>query len=191
MAEPQPPEFFIKTGLHVEPIATNEELWAIGLVASLWTLVEHDITVFGDVLTSYDAAAKSEFHATVSLRPRIAKVRELIYRNAAPEHRDQWLDLINRAGSMQLQRDRIIHGTWSLVQLKSGEIKGPPHLRNQMPHRASFKWNLTYETIFKTAQAIDKLIFDGFLFKIEFWDLKEPSFAPSLRQRLLKPGPRP
>ena len=110
---PKPPDFYTKTGLHVEPIASNEQLWATGLVVSLWTLVEHLISVYADALCVYDREAAKLFHSEVPLKTRIRKFRELVNQNVLPEFQPKLIDFVDRIGSMQQSRDRIVHGMWS------------------------------------------------------------------------------
>src|SRR4051812_9082073 len=100
MPTPKPPDFFTKLGLSIEPIPSNEELWATGLVAYLWNIYENHLTQYGMVLTRNDPKARRVFLESSGLKQRTKLVRELIRHNARPEYRKDWLDLINRGGSI-------------------------------------------------------------------------------------------
>lgn len=188
---PKPPEFFIKTGLSVEPIATNEELWATGLVASLWTIIETIITEYGDALTSYDARSKKRFHGDRGTRRRVRLLRVIVRRHVLPQYVPLVIDFCDRISSMQQQRDRIIHGMWGETLPKPDEDAGPPYLHEIRPNLRPFKWQLTYEDIFNVARRIDALITDMLMFKVALMQpTDQRSSHDALRRILWKPNLR-
>jgi hypothetical protein len=181
--EPKPPEFFTKTGLQVEPIPTNEDLWAIGLVAYLWGIYEAHVHQYGMILTLHDKDARRAFVATNGLRQRTRKVRELIRIYAEPNSSTEWLDLVNRGASLQIQRDRIIHGNWAQNMGAEGKPIGRPFVHDAMEIKRKYKWAVDYNGIFATARQIDKLIVDCSDFQMAKW---QPSDGGNLRASLLR-----
>jgi hypothetical protein len=188
MPAPEPPEFFAKTGLHVEPLPSNEELWAIGLVAYLWNIYSNHITEWGMILTRTDPAARRVFSETIGLKQRTRLVRELIRRNAKPEYRKQWIDIVDRGGSLQIQRDKIVHGDWAYTAATDTKPEGPKFLWDHFKAKGDYVWKLNYETIFETAKKIDKLILDCLIFRFELMRPEDgANFRPSLLRRLTSP----
>jgi hypothetical protein len=189
MPAPKPPEFFIKTGLHVEPIPSHEELWATGLVAYLWNIYANHLTEYGNVLTRTNAAARRRFTKTVGLKPRTKMVRALIRRYFKPQYRKQWTDIINRGGSLQIQRDKIVHGDWGTKWDSEARVMtGPRFLFAHFQQKGAYEWKLDYETIFSIAKQIDKLVLDCSMFSLELIRPEDGAdLRPSLLRRLIEP----
>jgi hypothetical protein len=187
---PKPPEFFIKTGLYCEPIESNEVIWATGLVARLWTGIEHEIALLGDVLTSYDARSKTIFHNQRGTKRRIRTVRALVRRKVQLRHQRELLSIIDRISSMQQQRDRIIHGSWGRF------LDGPdqtPFLTEHKPPFETYKWDATYNIIFAVAHKIDRILIDLQDLRIRHFEANDDPTIFShvtLRRILRKPFPR-
>lgn len=151
MPAPKPPEFYTKTGLHVEPAPSNEELWATGLVAYLWNIYANHITEYGMALTRADPAARKVFLETIGLKQRTRLVRELIRRYAKPEYQKQWTDLINRGGSLQIQRDKIIHGDWGYTLANNARRPALP-IRS-LPNQRKIRVEIRLRNDFSSSQA--------------------------------------
>lgn len=190
--EPKPPDFYTKTGLHVEPIPTHEDLWAIGLVAYLWGLYEANLHSYGMVLTSYNPAARRVFMQTKGLRQRARMIRELILVHGEPGSRKEWTALVNRGSSLQIQRDRIVHGNWAVRAGENGLPKGRPFIHDTMQIKGRYRWTVDYNGIFDTARQIDKLIVDCIDFQSAKWQPKDgTNLRASLLRRLMPPIHRP
>jgi hypothetical protein len=180
---PKPPEFYIKTGLQIEPIPTNEDIWAIGLVAYLWGIYEAHLHSYGMLLTRHDKDARRIFKETIGLRQRHRMVRVLIRRNAKSEYHKEWTNLINRGGSLQIQRDKIIHGNWASLMSKDGKPAGKPFIHDAMERKGKYKWTVDYNGIFETARQIDRLVIDCIFFQMALW---EPKDGTGIRASLLR-----
>jgi hypothetical protein len=190
MAAPKPPEFYIKTGLHIEPIPSNEELWATGLVAHLWNIYSNHLTEYGNVLTRTDQASRRVFRETIGIKQRVKLVRALIRRYAKPEYHKQWIDIIDRGGSLQIHRDKIVHGDWggAPYDVATKEIVGVKHLYDHFQQKGDYTWKLDYDAIFNVAKQIDKLVLDCFLFSMELMRPEDgDDVRPSLLHRLVSP----
>lgn len=187
---PKPPDFYLQTGLHVEPIASNEELWAIGLVATLWNHIERDIAVIADALTSYDRAAKIQFRAAQTMDNRLRLLRSTIKLKVLPEYTPILLRFVDRIGSMLAQRDKIIHGAWSH---RMDEDETRRFIGSAAPNRKPFRWTLSYERIFKVARQMDRLIADILVFQTSLLkpnDRPEAFSHDTLRHTLKEQGPQ-
>jgi hypothetical protein len=190
MPAPKPPEFFIKTGLHIEPIPSNEELWATGLVAHLWNIYSNHITEYGNVLTRTDPAARRDFTETIGIKQRTKMVRELIRTYAKLEYRKQWTEIINRGGSLQIQRDKIVHGDWAGGYWPGAQQDNfrPKFLYDHFQRKSDYEWKLDYDSIFNVAKQIDKLILDCTMFSFELMRPEDGGdVRPSLLRRLIAP----
>jgi hypothetical protein len=195
MSAPKLPDFhFTHFGLHIQPFASDEELWAIGLVAMLWNHVERSIAVIADALTAYDPKLKLEVRAIKTMDRRLGKLREIIVLKVLPEHIPTLLSFVNRIGSMLAQRDKIIHGAWVKNINQIDPAKYPSkHLINSTPYQKEFKWSLTYERIFKVASQIDRLILDIHEYQESLFDPStdrlEAFSHDTLRHTLKERGP--
>lgn len=190
MRTPEPPDFYIQTGLHVEPIASNAELWAIGLVATLWNQIERDVSLIAEALTFYDRATRTQFRAAQTMDNRLRLLRSIIKLKVLPEYAPSLLRFVDRMGSMLAQRDKIIHGAWTY---RMDEDESRRFLTNAAQHRKPFKWTLNYERIFKVAQQMDRLIADIALFQmslIKRGDRAEAFSLDTLRHTLKEQGPQ-
>lgn len=185
---PKPPDFFTKTGLHLEPIPSNEELWATGLVTHLWTIWENHLTEYGRVLTMHDPAARKVFRKQKSLKTKARMVREMILYKVKPEYRTAWISLVNRGGSLQIQRDRIVHWDWTIRVSDTSQQTGPKVVSDWFRGQSHIAQHMDYDSIFGIARQIDKLLLDCLFFRLE---LMLPSdggdLRPALLRRLLAP----
>ena len=114
----------------------------------------------------------------------------MIRRYAKPEYHKQWIDIIDRGGSLQIHRDKIVHGDWggAPYDVATKEIVGVKHLYDHFQQKGDYTWKLDYDAIFNVAKQIDKLVLDCFLFSMELMRPEDgDDVRPSLLRRLVSP----
>ena len=152
-----------KFRFHVTP--SDQQLWAIGMVAVQWTLLEGHIKVIAHGLYGNDAAARAEFDRMLVFRHRLRMVRDLIERKIMAPFKTDLLAIVDRMGSLAGERDKIIHGTWSSNKPLHPEMDVTPfneatEVSGTAKPKPAFEWKLTFDRILDTALKIDTVSFD-------------------------------
>jgi hypothetical protein len=149
-----------------QAVPSDRQLWAIGMVAVQWSLLEGHIKGVAHGLYGVDAASRDEFDQTLVFRHRLRMVRDLISNKIMEPFRTDLLAIIDRVGSIAQERDKIIHGTWSSTQPPPPQPDDPPpsheatHVSGTAKPKPAFEWKLNYERILETALKIDGVTFD-------------------------------
>jgi hypothetical protein len=132
----------------------DRQVWAIGMVAIQWTLIENWNTSLGIGLTEItgDKAAREQFDQTRPFSSRLEQVEALAELHLQVAAWATLRALFLRIKDAKFMRDRIIHGTWSgapnAVNLSTFHWNKP-----QQP----FEWKLDYTGILKVVRLIDEL----------------------------------
>lgn len=151
---------------HCQVTPSDRQLWAIGMVAVQWTLLEYDIKVIAHSLYGDDSAARSEFDRMLVFRHRLRMLRDLITEKIVDEFRPGFLAILDQIGALALERDRIIHGMWSSDQPppekpdEPGPADEATHVSNTPKPKPAFEWRLTYQRVMETALKIDATSFE-------------------------------
>ena len=90
-----------------------------------------------------DADARDKFDQTLVFRHRLRMVRDVITEKVMAPFSGDLVAIIDRIGALALERDRIIHGTWS-----SDQPAPPERVRAPMISDTRFKRSKT-ETGFR------------------------------------------
>jgi hypothetical protein len=141
----------------------DRQVWAIGMVAIQWTLIEKWISTFGIGLTEIagDKAAREQFDQTRAFSLRLEQVETLAELHLQPTTWTILRAIFLRIKDAKLQRDRIIHGAWSGTpdgaKVSTFNWEKPQH---------GFEWKLDYAGVLKVVRVIDDLAHSLFLFVI-------------------------
>jgi hypothetical protein len=141
---------------------SDSQLWAIGMVAVQWSLLEGHLKA-AHGLCGDDAATREKFDQTLVFRLRLRMVRDLIDRTIMEPFRNDLIAIIDRTGALALERDRIIHGTWSSSKPppakpdEPGPLDEATEVSGSANPKPAFEWKLTYERLLETARKIDSL----------------------------------
>jgi hypothetical protein len=176
---------------------SDRQLWAIGMVTVQWSLLEGHIKAIAHGLYGDDAAARAEFDQTLVFRQRLRRVRDLIDQQVLDAYRANFIAIIDRIGALALERDRIVHGTWSSDQPpppqpdEPGPVDESTHVSGTAKPKPAFEWRLTYERMMDTAYKIDGASFEIMNFLTEAMG-KPPNFLMSeaLQRISRKLGPK-
>lgn len=132
---------------------SDRELWAIGMVAVQWSLLENWMNTCVIGLVQFDPEARKVYDQTHSLEARIEQWRHLAKTEMLEPYRSSMLALINRVAETKQMRDRIIHGTWS-----SNDPVATVTMGGKPKH--PFQWRLNYGKIKEVAHRIDSMMID-------------------------------
>jgi hypothetical protein len=133
---------------------------AIGLVAVQWSILESFLKAIAHGLFQGDVAAREKFDQTLVFRHRPRMVRDLISEKVTSPYSTDLVAIIDRIGALALERDRIIHGTWSSDQPAPAEPDNPgpddraTHVSGTTKPKPAFEWKLDYARIMETASKI-------------------------------------
>jgi len=147
---------------------SDRQLYAIGLVASLWALVEFFVVCFGQELAKSDPAKKAEFDSRIAFRHRARMLRTMVEAELIEPWRSQLLTILNRAGEVEHERDKIIHSVWGGPPVgerpadESTQILGGGYAG-----RTFFKWKLTYGGAMEVVKKLDAIAADFVEFQIK------------------------
>jgi hypothetical protein len=145
---------------------SDRQLWAIGMVAVQWSLLEGHIKALAHGLFGDDAAARGEFDQKLVFRQRLRITRDRIDQKVMNPFRADLVTIIDRIGSIAQERDKIIHGTWSSDQPPPPEPDNPPtsheatHVFGTVNPKPAFDWKLSHERILEAAHKIDGVSFE-------------------------------
>jgi hypothetical protein len=146
---------------------SDRQLYAVGLVASLWAPVEFFVVCLGQELSKDDATKKAQFDSRSAFRNRSRILREMVEAEIVEPWRTELLEILSRAGSVEQERDRIIHNVWGGSPLgeprsdESTQIMGGGY-----GTRSFFKWTLTYAGAMEVAKKLDGIGSDLLQFQI-------------------------
>jgi hypothetical protein len=138
---------------------SDAQLMAIGLVAVQWSILESYLKAIAHGLFQ-DDAAREKFDQTLVFRHRLRIVRDLIDERVMAPFSGDLIAIIDRIGALALERDRIIHGTWSSDQPAPVEPDNPgpndraTHVSATAKPKPAFEWKLDYGRIMETASKI-------------------------------------
>ena len=166
----------------------DRQVWAIGMVAIQWTLIEKWITTFGIGITEVtgEKAAREQFDITRAFNMRLDQVEALCERHLQPATWATLRAIFLRIKDAKVQRDRIIHGAWSGTptgtKLSVFSWEKPQH---------AFEWKLDYGGTLKVVKLIDDLAHQLFLFMLSNKGEMTTEFTlqDALRHTLRKPDP--
>ncbi|MCO6409894.1 hypothetical protein [Hoeflea alexandrii] len=161
---------------------SDRELWAIGMVAMQWSLLEAWVSTLVQGLAQHDEDALARFNTTHSLEGRLETWKELTKEKMQEPYCSRMLRLHQRAVDTKQMRDRIIHGIWSSNDPVATTIQGgaPKH---------PFKWSPKFDKIKETAERIDNLMMDILQMLAELSpDKNEVNGRDALRQTLKQPN---
>jgi hypothetical protein len=133
---------------------TDRQLWAIGVVATTWTLLDNHLQLSAETIAGHGNAECEQYQATRSFKIRLDLLKALMEARVKLPHKDNFLKLIIEIKDAQLQRDRIIHGAWGEKEYGSGS-----EAFNWMKPHPKFQWKLDFGSIKKVAVLIDDLAF--------------------------------
>lgn len=131
---------------------SDRQVWAIGMVAVNWTLIETIMQMVASGLCKNDAEALGKFEQTRSFKIRLDLLKAIVEQNMAPPHKENFLALVQETKATQQLRDRIIHGIWG--DEGPGSVASP---FNWMKPHQPFEWKLDFGSIKKVALRIDDL----------------------------------
>lgn len=139
---------------------SNSQLLAIGLVAVQWSILENYLKMIVYGLCQDDADARDKFDQTLVFRHRLRMVRDVITEKVMAPFSGDLVAIIDRIGALALERDRIIHGTWSSDQPAPPEPDNPgpndraTRVSSTAKPKPAFEWRLDYSRIVETASKI-------------------------------------
>lgn len=165
---------------------TDRQLWAIGMVAVTWTLIENIMQLVASGLCKDDAEALTKFEQTRSFKIRLELLKAIIEQKMASPHKEVFLALVQETKATQQLRDRIIHGTWG-----GEEQNSPVSPFNWMKPHPPFQWKLDFGGIKKVAIRIDGLLAQWYeaILKGETGD--NILMSDALQRKCRKPSPSP
>lgn len=141
----------------------DRQVWAIGMVAIQWTLIENWVGSLGHGLTEItgDTQAREQFDQTRAFSSRLEQVEALAEMHLQPAAWATLKALFIRIKDAKFMRDRIIHGSWSGTP--SGQQLST---FNWLKPRQPFEWKLDYSGIVKVVRLIDDLANGLFMFAV-------------------------
>ena len=140
---------------------SDPQLWAIGMVATTWTMVERTVRLIFFHLTEKDSEEQKLFNRTYSFAQKLDQLEAVIRDKMKPQYVEIFLKLINETRNTQNLRDRIIHNMWG----DEGKTDGPEAEINDkevsnfdwMSPRPPNDWKLDFEKIKAIAIRIGNL----------------------------------
>jgi hypothetical protein len=169
---------------------SDRQLYAIGLVASLWALVEFFVVCIGQGLAQNDPAKKAEFDGSVAFRRRSRLLRAMVEVEIIEPWRTELLAILNRAGEVEHERDKIIHSVWGgppVGERETGE--STQIMGGGYAGRTFFKWKLTYTGAMEVARKIDAIAADLVQFQIKATGSPNFTTESALQRIRRKPDP--
>jgi hypothetical protein len=140
--------------------AGDQELWAIGMVAVQWSILEGHIKAVAHGLFGDDNAARVEFDNALGFQRRLRMLREPIDRRVINLFRADLIDIVDYIGAIAIGRDKIIHGTWSSHQPPPPRPDEPrpsdetTHVSTTAKPRTTLDWRISYD---RTIAAVPKI----------------------------------
>ncbi len=131
---------------------SDRQLWAIGVVAVTWTLIENEMQMVVSGLCRDDPESLATFEKTRSFKIRLGLLKAMVEQKMASPHKENFLALIQETKATQQLRDRIIHGIWG--DEAPGTLASP---FNWAKPYQPFEWKLDFGGIKKVALRIDGL----------------------------------
>jgi hypothetical protein len=174
---------------NVEP--SDRQLWAIGMVAVHWSLLETHMEVFVNGLTKDDPVSLEEFKTSQTFERRLSQWRNLVELKMIEPYKSRVLAVIKEIGEMQHERHRIIHSNWSGDDT---HFPGSEKTRafSWTGHRPSFSWKLSFAQIVGIAKKIDALNAKIFQSVMDFRERPENLlFSDALQRTLVGSDLRP
>lgn len=140
---------------------SDPQLWAIGMVATTWTMVERTVRLIFSHLTEKDSEEQKLFNKTYSFAQKLDQLEAVIRAKIKPQYAEVFLKLINETRNTQNLRDRIIHNMWG----DEGNTDGPDAEVNDkevanfdwMSPRPPGDWKVDFEKIKNIAIRIGNL----------------------------------
>jgi len=140
---------------------SNNELWAIGVVAVQWTHIEMYMLGFVHALIPDSSAPERQvFDTTRAFDQRIDQWEVLIRRDIAEPHASNLLAVTQRIKNAQQMRDRIMHSTWSGKLTPDNEDLQARGVFNWSKPHARFEWNLDFGKLMYVARTLDAILID-------------------------------
>jgi hypothetical protein len=175
-----------KFRFHITP--SDRQLWAIGIVAVTWTLLDNLLQVSASALAGDDKAIKEQYDSVRSFKIRIDILKDLIETRMREPFRQQFLDLVTEIKNAQVLRDRIIHGSWGdngRLLIDDPEARGA---FNWLQPHPPFDWKLDYGKIKEVAERVDDLAFRWSHAAISGEIGSDIKLSDALRNKLHKPS---
>jgi hypothetical protein len=137
---------------------SDRQLWAIGTVAITWTLLENLLQTSAHAIAGADSPEKEKYEETRSFKIRLDILEALVGARVKSPHRERLLSMVVEIRNLQLQRDRIIHGSWG----DGREPAAGPEARgafNWLKPHPPFEWKLNFGDIMAVALRIDEMTY--------------------------------
>lgn len=127
------------------------------MVTVTWTLLDNLLQTSAHAIAGEASEERTQYDQTRSFKIRMDLLQALVEARMAQPYKERFLAMIVDIRNLQIQRDRIVHGSWG----DDGKtLDEPPEARgafNWMKPHPPFEWKLTFGDIKAVATRIDDM----------------------------------
>lgn len=123
---------------------SDNELWAIGVVAVQWSQVETFMVGFVHAMVPETSPDRKSFDETYSFETRCEQWKNLIRDRIKEPSATQLSEVVRRVRNAQQMRDRIMHASWSGKLTKDNEDLSSKGVLNWSKPRSPFDWDIDF-----------------------------------------------
>jgi hypothetical protein len=141
--------------LKIQIPATEEELWALGVVVYVWTALENDLDLWV-YMAHGQKVPTGEGGKHLGFRARVKLLKRMVQEKVTPPIRERFLDTIDGVLEAQDKRDRLLHWMWAEGeegQLSAADWKQPKPTKDGYPRR---EIKISMGQLMELAQRIDR-----------------------------------